>query len=417
MMKKIPYLFILALGLLGACNQGSNSATSTDAISLTIKNPADFARKDVLLKVDISRIAAKHPGFDGQGYRLTSGADLPFQLNDLDADGAPDEIAFLADLAPNEEKTVSFVRLGEGESLPEFKKRTQAELSHKTGGKWEDRKYIGGDFQNVQSLRVPPEHTDHSFFIRYEGPGWESDKVGYRFYLDWRNATDIFGKKTEDMVLQRVGLDGFDSYHEPGEWGMDILKVGPSLGIGTPGTWLGDAALRVETTDSVFCAIPLNGVVESMVRTRYAGWKAGDQKVDLTSELTIGAGSRMTRNDLTLSAPLPNLCTGLVKLDNAAVLKDDGSRPWGYFATFGNQSLAEDGLGMAILYRQSDLIQVTEDKNSHVVVLRPDQNKLTYYFLAAWEQEPGGIRTEEAFRKYLDDTALELGQPVSIEIN
>ncbi|HMQ62883.1 MAG TPA: DUF4861 family protein, partial [Flavilitoribacter sp.] len=244
-MKKIPYLFILALGLLGACNQGSNSATSTDAISLTVKNPADFARKDVLLKVDISRIAAKHPGFDGQGFRLTSGADLPFQLNDLDADGAPDEIAFLADLAPNEEKTVSFVPLGEGESLPEFKKRTQAELSHKTGGKWEDRKYIGGDFQNVQSLRVPPEHTDHSFFIRYEGPGWESDKVGYRFYLDWRNATDIFGKKTEDMVLQRVGLDGFDSYHEPGEWGMDILKVGPSLGIGTPGIWLRDAALRV----------------------------------------------------------------------------------------------------------------------------------------------------------------------------
>ncbi len=85
---------------------------------------------------------------------------------------------------------------------PEYTKRTQAELSHKTGGQFVNREYAGGSFQNVEYLRVPPEHKDHSWFIRYEGPGWESDKVGYRFYLDQRNATDVFGKLTTDMVLQ-----------------------------------------------------------------------------------------------------------------------------------------------------------------------------------------------------------------------
>ena len=89
--------------------------------------------------------------------------------------------------------------------------KTYAEISVKEGGKWEGRKYIGGTFKNVQSLKLAPEHTDHSFDIRYEGPGWESNKIGYRLYLDWRNAIDIFGKKTEAMVLQQVGLDNFDA--------------------------------------------------------------------------------------------------------------------------------------------------------------------------------------------------------------
>ncbi|WP_300977302.1 DUF4861 family protein, partial [Flavobacterium sp.] len=74
------------------------------------------------------------------------------------------------------------------------KAKTYAEISVKEGGKWEGRKYIGGTFKNVQKLKLAPEHTDHSFDIRYEGPGWESNKIGYRLYLDWRNAIDIFGK-------------------------------------------------------------------------------------------------------------------------------------------------------------------------------------------------------------------------------
>src|SRR6478735_11625782 len=70
--------------------------------------------------------------------------------------------------------------------------KTYAEVSAKNDGKWEGRKYIGGTFKNVDRLKLAKEHTDHSFDIRYEGPGWESNKIGYRLYLDWRNAIDIF---------------------------------------------------------------------------------------------------------------------------------------------------------------------------------------------------------------------------------
>ena len=62
--------------------------------------------------------------------------------------------------------------------------KTYAEISIKDGGHWEGREYIDGHFKNIDSLKVPAEHTDHSWFIRYEGPGWENNQIGYRLYLD-----------------------------------------------------------------------------------------------------------------------------------------------------------------------------------------------------------------------------------------
>lgn len=110
---------------------------------------------------------------------------IPSQKIDKDNDGVIDEIKCILDFQGLEEKILQVVTNDSLASVP-FKKRTQAELSHKVNGHWEEREYIGGEFQHVQGLRVPDAHTDHSYFIRYEGPGWESDKVAYRFYLDWR---------------------------------------------------------------------------------------------------------------------------------------------------------------------------------------------------------------------------------------
>ena len=44
--------------------------------------------------------------------------------------------------------------------------KTNAEISVKEGGKWNNRKYEGGTFKNVQSLTLDPRHTDHSFDIK-----------------------------------------------------------------------------------------------------------------------------------------------------------------------------------------------------------------------------------------------------------
>ncbi len=404
----------LILVFIASC--GAPADSSAPDPSITITNRLDHSRKDALVHLDALQLAQSHKIKDWAKVKFMAGEEVvPFEGADLDADGTVDQVSLLLQMEAGERKNISLIELAPGEIPPTFPKRTQAEISHKTGGYWQEREYQGGTFKNVEVLHVPPEHTDHSWYIRYEGPGWESDLVGYRFYLDWRNATDIFGKKTTEMVLDQVGQDGFDAYHEPAAWGQDILKVGKSLGVGSIGTWREDHALRVEETDSLVCTIVQNGNLESMIRTQYHGWKVGEVTTDLTAELSIHAGSRLTKTMLTLSNPLDNLCTGIGKLENAALITGEKGN-WGYLATWGQQSLAGDNLGMAVLYRKKDLVEQTEDDLSYVVVLQPENKELAYYFLAAWEQEPGGIKNKSAFLAYLENVLLELDAPLSVEL-
>lgn len=237
-------LFILFLG----CKDSSTTFKGEypESISFSVINGSPLLIEDAIVVLDVDKIKAKAQDFNPKAFViLANGSELASQANDSDGDNSIDQILFLVDFAVGEKKNLILRYAKSGEKTREYPKRTQAELSHKVGGQFVNRKYQGGTFQNVQFLRVPPEHTDHSYFIRYEGPDWESDKVGYRFYLDWRNAIDIYGKKVPGMVLQNVGQDGFDSYHEMSDWGADVFKVGDSFGVGSFGTWYKNKANRV----------------------------------------------------------------------------------------------------------------------------------------------------------------------------
>ena len=409
--------WIIILFTLGCSGPDSIKRDYPESFKISVENPASIDRIDEVVIVNVTKIQEKYPEFNPKAFVVLSRKEeIASQSNDSDGDNSIDQILFLVDFVAGEKKNLILRYAKSGEKTREYPKRTQAELSHKVGGQFVNREYEGGTFRNVQYLRVPPEHTDHSCFIRYEGPGWESDKVGYRFYLDWRNAIDIFGKKVPGMVLQNVGQDGFDSYHEMADWGMDILKVGESLGIGSIGMWFDGKAERVSVTDSTTCEILSNGPVQSQIQTRYYGWKVGEVTYNLSSNLSIAAGSRLTRHTLRVQGTAPNLCTGIVKLDYAKLLHStDPNGNWMYFASYGKQSLAEDKLRMAVLFRKKDLIRITEDEHSHVVILKPENNSLTYYFLAAWEQEPNGIQSEDEFVKYLEEIVLTLDVALVIE--
>ena len=251
-----PRLIIVAMLFLTSvfsCNDRSAKERPDLSLSfkIIVKNPTKQVRKDAMVRINLADIKAKYPDFNPDAWVIFAGeTEIPSQLN-----AEKTEILFVTDFAPSEKKTFTIHYAKEGTITHNYPKRTQAELSHKVGGRFVNRVYEGGEFQNVKYLRVPPEHTDHSLFIRYEGPGWESDKVGYRFYLDWRNAIDVFGKKVPDMVLQEIGQDDFESYHSMCPWGMDVLKVGESLGLGTLGMWYENKAERVAVTDSIICEI------------------------------------------------------------------------------------------------------------------------------------------------------------------
>ena len=254
--------------------------------------------------------------------------------------------------------------------------------------------------------------------VRYEGPGIESGRVGYRFYLDWRNGFDIFGKKTRAMVLQDVGQDGYDSYHEPADWGMDILKVGDSLGMGAFGFWNGTKVERVSDVAKRTARILDRGPLYSTLEILYDEWHTSESQTDVKALLSMSAGSRLVHVRLSMSEPLSNIAIGIAR-DPAAELisgspSSDGG--YGYFGTWGKQSLSgpDDDLGMLLLYRQAAVIERTEDELSHVVVLRPVDGKVEYWFGAAWSQEPDGITTEAEFTDYAEREAAQLDEPLRV---
>ncbi|MCD0468894.1 DUF4861 family protein [Flavobacterium sp. JAS] len=282
--------------------------------------------------------------------------------------------------------------------------KTYAELSVKTDGKWEGRKYIGGTvFKNVDKLKLAPEHTDHSFDIRYEGPGWENNRIGYRLYLDWRNAIDIFGKKTSAIVLPQVGQDNFDSYHEMSHWGADILKAGKGIGIGSIDRYVNNEKLHFHQVDSTLANVE-NKVNESRVKVRYYGWKTASDKIDFTTELTIKPDQLYTEHKIQASKEIKGICTGIVKQKNAELIKKESkNKKWAYLATYGEQSLVPDKLGMAIFYETNEIENVADTDLDYLIVFKPTTKTHSFYFLGAWEQEKNGIKSKEEFVKYLDE--------------
>ena len=391
-----------------------------EKIELTVENEIKTKRTDETITLNVNKLKKSKSNFNPEAFIVqVDGKEVPSQASDIDNNGTKDQILFNIDLKSNSTKTVIIRYKENGKKKSIYEKRTQAELSHKYGGQFKkkDDQYVyeGGEFKNVNYLDVPPQHTDHSYFIRYEGPGWESDKIGYRMYLDWRNGFDIYGKKTSEMVLQEVGQDGFESYHEMSDWGMDILKVGSSLGIGSFGLWHNNSAERVSDVDNRICEICADGEIKSQLTIQYHGWKVANDKYNLTSNLSIKAGDRKTKNHLEVEGNPPNLCTGLVK-HGAKILKSESNKGnWAYFATYGEQSLSGDKLGMAILYNKKNLKEITEDKNSHVIVFDPKNDDVTYYFLAAWEREPDGIKNRKSFQKYLEKELNKINNPINIQ--
>jgi unsaturated rhamnogalacturonyl hydrolase len=410
-MNKLHFLYALPF-VLAACDSASDrapaAATETvpeppaieraDAVAgLEVSNPSAFARPDTLIGFSLNEL-----GVTAGPLQVWEGdTALPTQLLDDDGDQEPDRMMFLTSLdAAATQQYVIDRHVAELDVAP----RTHAEVSIKEGGEWQGKVYAGGTFKNVDHVTTPPQYTDHSEYIRYEGPGIESDRVGYRIYLDWRNGFDIFGKKTSDMVLPQVGLDGYDSYHEMSDWGADILKVGNSLGMGGLGYWDGSKAVLVSEVSERSTTIRSDGPIHASFDIDYQGWNTGAAVVDMKATLSMQAGSPMVDVKLETSTPLDNLAIGIVAHPGTELLMGDldiTGEAWSYMASFGPQSLFEDNLGMVVLFRKMDLAQQTRDENSYVLVMKPRGTELSYAFGALWSGQQGGVQTRADLEAFL----------------
>ncbi|NJK87260.1 MAG: DUF4861 domain-containing protein [Bacteroidales bacterium] len=147
-----------------------------------------------------------------------------------------------------------------------------------------------------------------------EGPVWENDKIAFRNYFDARNGMDIFGKRVSDMCMDSVGLHG--SYHELDNWGMDILKVGNSLGAGSIGLLKNDSLYRLGLTENAIYELVSEGPIRSVFRLIFSGWETDQTVYSVVHEISIWGGANFYKSDVTISGLKggENLITGIVNM-------------------------------------------------------------------------------------------------------
>lgn len=260
------------------------------------------------------------------------------------------------------------------------------------------RSIASAPYKAVSSFEVPASHTIGDGLFPYEGIGWENGLVGYRLYLDGRLVSDIFGKQTPAPALAGIGQHG--SYHALAPWGMDVLKVGPSLGIGGLGVMRAGQPTQFGAVPALSATVDKSGGDKGAFTITANGIEAGPGvSGGVTAHYTIARGSPLTRVRVDASGNLP-LVSGIVMHDGAEFWQSDATiGKWQYIASWGQQSENKDGLGLALFYRTDQASYGGLANSTHFVTFR--NAGFEYGFLAAWERDPLKINSRAAFAELL----------------
>lgn len=416
-MNKYSKVGLFLVPFLASCSQGEINSI----MSVEVKNSAKGGSGEQILEISLP--------LQYTNWRLKHNAS-----EWIENDEGRSVLLGAVSIAPGTSETLELVP-PQSASDVNVQDRVHAELSVRTGGEWQDAAYIanGFTFENVSSFTSPPQLTDHSYFLRYEGPGWESDKMGYRLYLDWRNAIDVFVKTTDSVVLPDVGQDGYDSYHNLSSWGGDALKVGKSLGVGAlgrlvekdaqvPATVSSEAPLKqtvmhFQHVDNTHYQLVSNSQLRAEFDVIYQGWSSSEAKadsIDVTTRYRIDAFDPTTHISVSLSAPSKNIVAGLVAHDGMKVIKAEQGE-WGVVATWGEQSILadNDSLGLALFYRIDQVEKVFEGEHDHLVLFKP-YTTLDYKILAVWPTRSSDVQSAEQFEDYLTNKLNVYSYPLTV---
>lgn len=411
------YRLIFFLILFSSCSFLSLAQRQQDSL-LIITNKSNENLTDQLVVISHAAIIKKI-GTARKGMILhiedSRARPMVIQLDDLNGDGKWDEVAFLYSFLPREKAVFKLFYSSLNDSLPVFKRahvRHRKKLPDNTFGLSlsSDIRPFDNQPTDFSKTPLPPYLT--------EGPAWENDKVGFRIYFDIRNEKDIWGKRTPAMVLDQVGADPRVIYHNLDWWGMDILRVGKSLGAGSLALVLPDGKGRdtlIRIGGSGTAAVRYekiaDGPVRAIFRMIYKGCPMpfGLKSVDLTDEISIWGGQYFYEGKVTLRHAPANarLAVGIA---------DFYENHPDYFSTattsilysFGRQSENKDELGLAVTAPLDEKTSTQEApkglngiSDTHLMLFPIKAGKITYRFYSCWSLTDPGFRDESFFKQFL----------------
>ena len=378
-MKRIGFVILLAIAATQCW-----SAEKIKSIKIEVENPGNMARPAADVVVAIPELRKVAPDFTAGAVRIITATangsnetiELPSQVDDLDGDGKADELAFQIDLGPGQTRGVT-VEYGEPDQI--FRLR-----------------------------RDYPDRTSALFSAKYEGLGWESENIAFRLYFDPRNAIDIYAKRHRSLQLRMYAIPEYP-YHEESPEGRDIFKVGDSIGIGAVAAWVDGKVVKAADVKERTWRIVSIGPVRAIVEVAYGGWDLGDKIVSVHSRITMWAGEHGFYNSVKVEpASAVTLVSGVTRAPGIPLEKFISSAPdsTACLATWGEQVLAPgatatkmvqgQNLGLALITANQKAEYVSDAAN-YLLKFAPENGVVTWYAMAAWDQEGRGTARAESY--------------------
>lgn len=355
---------------------------------------------------------------------------IPAQVNDLDGDGKWDELFLVTDFLPNELKNIE---LKWSKIDPKFTIRTSVRFGKR------EAKNLPVQAVTEEVLMANQVHAKLGFQkYQTDGPSWENDKVGFRHYLDGRNAKDIFGKKLPGITPENVGINSVgaveDNYHVMHDWGRDVFPVGNSVGLGGYALLVKDEITRlgIITTDTLnniektAFKIVCEGPENSILNYKYYNWKASGNNYQVNETTSIWPGMYGYKNTVSIDGLKGNetLLIALSNINNQKGVKVIQAGDWVCFIQHDNLTYEREWImGTAILVPKSlyqgfiESPKTGQLTNSYLAKLKIENNKpISYYAIAGWELSADkNFKDANYFTEYVTNLANQLSVKISIK--
>jgi pectinesterase len=370
------------------------------------RNTLDVRRDDQVVTLSWEELAAALPGLVPDAVRVIregSGAELPCQPVDLDGDGTPEELLFLAGFWPGETVVVRV------EPVP-------------------------------ASPVEPRVHVYHD--AERDDIAWESDRIAFRTYGQglWAleelvsSGIDVLTKRVPDLVLERWYAGG--DYHIDHGEGGDFFSVGRSLGAG--GTAIFRGGELYPAANFARWRILADGPIRAIAELEYDPYPAGDLTVSETRTISIDAGSNLFRQETRYAvggdaqgdepAPLTR-AVGIV-IRPALVASGSLGAPTPWIATW--QPVGNGGhghLGIAVLLpRDGKAPELADAADGPGPSLRPlrgvdkhaallqsvDPGSAAIHYVGAGWTAAGVFRSQTDWSRYLRQVSRRLATPIAV---
>ena len=397
-------------------------------ISLT--NASDILLTDKPVVIKRSQIS--NTISSSQFPLLLIGTDtIPSQMNDIDANGNWDELFFVINFSANETKHIQLKWI---DTKPSYEVKTSVRFGKRSS------KNTPVQPATDEVLLANEVHKALGY-QRYQtdGPTWENDKVGFRHYLDGRNAKDVFAKKTAAITPENVGIDSLggveDNYHVMHDWGRDVFPVGNSVGLGGFAMLTNDKVERLGITtndtlnnvEKTTFKIIAEGPVNSILSYEYQNWQASANKYQAEETTSIWPGMYGYKNTVSLNGLKGNetLLIGLSNINNEKGLNTVNVGDW--ICLIQHDKLTYERqwvMGTALIIPKASFEGVMEAPkegqltNSYLAKFKIENNKpIRYYAIAACElSEDKNFTDSEYFTNYVVNLAKQLATKINIEI-